>query len=100
MLLVSAKTGFGIEKLENALSSAVRLPGNDEIMVTNARHAAAISTAADRLDAALSALRSGLPADLLSEDVRDAISTLGSITGEITTDEVLGEIFRKFCIGK
>ena len=99
VLWISAKKGFGLDKLRELLASAVGKASADGVLVTNARHAAALRDAA----ASLRAVRSGLgtlTTDLLAEDLRSALASLGTITGEITTDEVLGEIFRGFCIGK
>ena len=99
VLWISAKRGFGLDKLRELLASAVGKASADGVLVTNARHAAALRDAA----ASLRAVRSGLgtlTTDLLAEDLRSALASLGSITGEITTDEVLGEIFRGFCVGK
>lgn len=100
MIALSAKNGTGLDRLEEALIAAADTGSYGDILVTNQRHASALAASADALDAALGALRRGLPADLLAEDLRAAISTLGTITGEISTDEVLGEIFKGFCIGK
>ena len=99
VLWISAKRGFGLEELRNLLASKVGKASADGVLVTNARHAAALRDAA----ASLRAVRSGLgtlTTDLLAEDLRSALASLGTITGEITTDEVLGEIFRGFCVGK
>ena len=99
VLWISAKKGFGLDKLRELLASAVGKAAADGVLVTNARHAAALRDAA----ASLRAVRSGLgtlTTDLLAEDLRSALASLGTITGEITTEEVLGEIFRGFCIGK
>ena len=60
----------------------------------------ALRSAAESLSAVISGLDSGISGDRLAEDLRDALRHLGTITGEITTDEVLGEIFGRFCIGK
>ena len=100
IIALSAKNGTGLDRLEEALIAAADTGSYGDILVTNQRHASALAASADALDAALGALRRGLPADLLAEDLRAAISTLGTITGEISTDEVLGEIFKGFCIGK
>ena len=100
MIALSAKNGTGLDRLEEALIAAADTGSYGDILVTNQRHASALAASADALDAALGALRRGLPTDLLAEDLRAAISTLGTITGEISTDEVLGEIFKGFCIGK
>ena len=99
-LAISAKTGFGLDELRKWLESCVTDAVSAGTMVTNARHAEALRAAAASLRTVLSGLDSGLPSDLLAEDLRAALSSLGSITGEISTDEVLGEIFGKFCIGK
>lgn len=99
-LCISAKTGEGLDKLRELLAEMVGKVAAESVMVTNARHAAALSAAAQSLRTVQSGLASSLPSDLLAEDLREALRSLGSITGEITTDEVLGEIFAKFCIGK
>ena len=99
VLWISAKRGFGLDKLRELLASMVGKASADGVLVTNARHAAALRDAA----ASLRAVRSGLgslPTDLLAEDLRSALASLGSITGIIGTEEVLGTIFSKFCVGK
>ena len=98
-LWISAKSGLGLDELRERLASSVGKASADGVLVTNARHAAALRDAA----ASLRAVRSGLgtlPTDLLAEDLRSALASLGSITGAIGTEEVLGTIFSKFCIGK
>ena len=100
VLEISAKTGSGLEKVRSALVSNAGLAAATGTLVTNARHAAALLEAAAALSAVSDGLDRALPSDLLAEDLRAALASLGSITGEITTDEVLGEIFAKFCIGK
>ena len=100
VLPISAKTGKGLDTLRSALVSHAGIASASGTLVTNARHAAALREAATSLSAVSDGLDRGLPADLLAEDLRAALAALGSITGEITTDEVLGEIFSKFCIGK
>lgn len=99
VLSISAKYGIGLEDLRKVLVSLVGDVPADGVLVTNARHAAALRDAA----ASLRAVRSGLdalPGDLLAEDLRAALTSLGSITGEICPEEVLGAIFSRFCIGK
>ncbi|MBK7342111.1 MAG: hypothetical protein IPJ06_02695 [Saprospiraceae bacterium] len=66
----------------------------------NARHAEALYRAGGALEAALNGLDSGLTADLLAEDIRQSLYHLGEITGQVTTDDLLANIFGKFCIGK
>ena len=97
---ISAKTGKGLENLRSALVSRANVASASGTLVTNARHAAALREAAASLSAVSDGLDIGRPSDLLAEDLRAALASLGAITGEITTDEVLGEIFSKFCIGK
>lgn len=100
VLEISAKTGLGIDKLLDTLASSCSPDSGSDLLVTNARHAEALRASAEALDKVASGLELQLPTDLLAEDLRDAISHLGTITGEISTDEVLGEIFGRFCVGK
>ena len=100
LLHISAKHGAGLEELRAALAARAGIASATGTLVTNARHAAALREAADALRAVSDGLDRGIPSDLLAEDLRAALASLGSITGLITTDEVLGEIFSKFCIGK
>ena len=100
ILEISAKTGSGLEKLRDALVSCSGITAATGTLVTNARHAAALRAAATSLAAVSDGLDRAVPSDLLAEDLRAALASLGTITGEITTDEVLGEIFSRFCIGK
>ena len=102
ILPISAKTGKGIDILREILASSQRnlLADSDTTLVTNQRHAQALSEARTSLFRVQDGLASGLPTDLAAQDIREAIYHLGSIVGEISTDEVLGNIFRNFCIGK
>ena len=99
---ISAKTGAGIHNLRAVLASSQRdlLGDSDTTMVTNQRHVQALSDARTSLLRVREGLAFGLPTDLAAQDIREAIYHLGSIVGEISTDEVLGNIFRNFCIGK
>ena len=99
-LRISAKHGAGLEELRATLAASAGVASATGTLVTNARHAAALREAAASLSAVSDGLDRGIPSDLLAEDLRAALTSLGSITGLITTDEVLGEIFSKFCIGK
>ena len=100
VLRISAKHGAGLEELRAALAARAGVASATGTLVTNARHAAALREAAASLSAVSDGLDRGIPSDLLAEDLRAALTSLGTITGLITTDEVLGEIFSKFCIGK
>ena len=99
---LSARTGEGIEQLQEALRSTADTTGayNGEVIVSNRRHHDALREAGASLDAALRALSDGIPTDLISEDIRQAIHHLGFITGEITSEDILQNIFSHFCIGK
>ena len=99
---ISAKNGAGLEILRTHLASTQRdlLADSDTTLVTNQRHAQALSDARTSLLRVREGLASGIPTDLAAQDIREAIYHLGSIVGEISTDEVLGNIFRNFCIGK
>ena len=102
LLPISAKTGEGLEKLRSILAESQRnlLGDSDTTLVTNLRHAQALTDARTSLLRVREGLASGLPTDLAAQDIREAIYHLGSIVGEISTDEVLGNIFANFCIGK
>ena len=99
---ISARQGDGIEALCEALRSTVDTEGlyHGDAVVSNSRHYEALTAARESLGRALAGMDEGLPADLLSEEIRPVIRHLGEITGQITTDEILGNIFSKFCIGK
>ncbi len=101
-ILISAKTGEGLDRLRDKLVEAGRkLMGvQDTVMVTNVRHYEALKHASLSLLAVRRGLDESVPTDLVAQDLREALYYLGSITGEITTDEVLGNIFGRFCIGK
>ena len=102
ILTISAKTGQGIDEVRHILAESQKnLIGNtEETLVTNQRHAQALTEARTSLLRVREGLASALPTDLAAQDIREAIYHLGSIVGEISTDEVLGNIFRNFCIGK
>ena len=102
LLPISAKTGSGIDILRGILAASQRdlLGDSDTTLVTNQRHVQALADARTSLLRVREGLASGLPTDLAAQDIREAIYHLGSIVGEISTDEVLGNIFRNFCIGK
>ena len=100
--VISAKEGFGIEQLKQGMADCVRsdMGQTDGVMLTNVRHYEALLNVRSALDELQVGLESGRTPDLLSIDARNAIRHLGSITGEVTNNEILGAIFSKFCIGK
>jgi len=79
------------------LSGKVQREGS---VVTNSRHLEALKRCSESLDRAMASLQNNTPGDLLAMDIRQALFYLGEITGEVTTDDLLGNIFSKFCIGK
>ncbi len=99
---ISAKNNLNINKLEQALLDATKLNSFDEndIIVTNTRHLEALNKSFEASERVVEALTQGLSSDLLSFDIRQMLEFLGEITGEVTNDEILGNIFSKFCIGK
>lgn len=102
ILKISAKTGENIDQLVKELLSVVNLSAlnQNEVIVTNVRHYEALEKASVALQRAIDGLNSGITGDFLAQDIRETLHYLGEITGEITTDEVLGNIFKNFCIGK
>lgn len=99
-ICLSAKRHFGLNDLYNALKHSRPLASPDATLVTNVRHYEALSHASKALSKVKEGLEMNIPTDLVSQDLREALHYLGSITGEITSDEVLGSIFSRFCIGK
>lgn len=101
-IAISAKTGSGIETLRQALSSYSkdRLGDSDTTLVTNARHYQALTDARTSLQRTKDGLATGLPTDLVSQDIRDALYHLGDILGVISSQDVLNHVFKNFCIGK
>lgn len=100
----SAKNGLGIDDLKNMLEKIqkdrVSASRSGDAMVSNVRHYNALCSAWEALGLVRAGLDSGTSTELVARDLRDVLFHLGSITGEISTDEVLGNIFKKFCIGK
>lgn len=99
---ISAKSGFHINELKKLLVSISlkNQPGENDVVVSNLRHFEALKNALQSIQRAKEGLARSLPGDLLAQDIRHVLHYLGEITGEITTDEILGNIFSKFCIGK
>lgn len=100
-VFVSAKRKENIHLLAETLVHHVKNDSlTDEILVNNSRHFEAISKALESIESIETGFAQSLPTDLIAIDIRQALYYLGSITGEVTTDEILGNIFGKFCIGK
>ena len=96
---ISAKTGMGLEELKQAIVTPFKEVG-DSAMLTNLRHYEAMKRLLDAIRLVKQGLQSETPSDLVAIDLRDAIHQIGTITGEVTTDEILGTIFSRFCVGK
>ena len=100
-LLISAKTGEGLPALRQALLHSAGWQPAEGVYMARLRHVQALQTVGQQLEKAMAHLQSPAPAlDLLAEDLRQAQNALGQITGEFTSDDLLGEIFSRFCIGK
>ncbi len=99
---VSALSGWNLDALEAAIMQKTlgNAGGTENALVTHARHKQAVEAASAQISEAAQSLRSGLPADFASIDLRGALNSLGTITGETATEDVIAEIFSRFCIGK
>jgi tRNA modification GTPase len=99
---ISALSGEGIDQLNHTLIELAHLDAynSSDVILTNARHYEALKNSDQALLRVLENLKSELPTDFLAQDIREALHYLGEITGQITTDEILGNIFKNFCIGK
>ena len=99
---LSAKTGLGVEELKQKLLNYVNTGAlrNSDTIVTNSRHYAALLKALEEINKVEDGLNADLSGDLLAIDIRQALHHFGEITGEITNDDLLGNIFANFCIGK
>lgn len=99
---ISAKNGDNVELVRKALIDRVNTDSlkKEQTIVTNIRHVEALSNTKQSLEEALNGFENDVPSDLVSIDIKKALFHLGQITGEISTDDLLGNIFGKFCIGK
>lgn len=102
VLLISAKNNDGVDELKTKLLSFVNTGAliNNETIVTNSRHYDALIKALEEIQKVQYGMRTNLPADLMAIDIRQALYYFGEITGQVTNDELLGNIFANFCIGK
>ena len=102
ILPIAAKTGYNIHHLVDELISTINLNAlhSGDVIVSNARHYEALSHARLAIERVITGLDSHLSGEFVSQDIRECLHYLGEITGQITTDEVLGNIFKNFCIGK
>ena len=101
-IFISAKSGMNVNSIESKLLDYTLMDGygKHDVIVTNMRHVDALSQSLSSLRRAKESLEDGIPTDLVAEDLRLCINALGEIVGEVTNDEVLGNIFSHFCVGK
>ena len=101
-IFISAKQRMNIDRLHKMLIDKMNLNkiDSDAVIVNNIRHYEALTRASEAIMRVTEGLESGISGDLLSLDIRDCMHYLGEITGQISTDEILNNIFGKFCIGK
>jgi tRNA modification GTPase len=102
LIAISAKGRQNLDLLIAELLKSVDLNAinNNEVIVTNARHHEALSKAFDSLARVKEGLENNISGDFLAQDIREVLHYIGSITGQISSDEILGNIFKNFCIGK
>ncbi len=102
LLFISAREKTGLDDLRLKLGNTALKEklASDDVIITNVRHYEALLQVSSSLERVLSGFDNEIPEDLIAIDIRQAIHYLGEITGVITTDEILGNIFRNFCIGK
>ena len=102
VLFLSAKTGEGLEELQDRLLSYINtgLLQNNDPVVSNSRHYEALLKALEAVEKVQEGMHNEVPTDLVSIDINQALYHLGEITGQISSDDLLGNIFANFCIGK
>ncbi len=102
LVYIAAKSKMNLAGLIGLMHESVSLfkIQPEDVIVTNIRHYEALTKALDAIERTISGLESNLSGEFLSQDIRECLQHLGSITGQISTDEVLGNIFKHFCIGK
>ena len=101
-IFISAKKREHIDELQDLLIQAAHIPSlsSNDIIVTNIRHYEALTHALESIHRVQEGLSANLSGDFISQDLRECIFHLSDIVGEVTTDQVLGNIFERFCIGK
>jgi tRNA modification GTPase len=102
LVFIAAKLKQNLDGLVSLMSHAVNLDAalQEDVIVTNVRHYEILGNAHEAIARVLNGLDTGITGDFLAQDIRECLHYLGEITGEISTDEVLGHIFKNFCIGK
>ena len=103
IVLMSMKTRKGFDELIERMklvSKSEKIESDGELLVINARHRTLIYNARMALEKAIETLKSGMPVDVVAIYMKEILEELGKITGETVTDDVISEIFSKFCLGK
>ena len=103
VISISAKEQVGIDTLEEIIKELFfhgEVTFNDEVYITNIRHKTALQEALNSLHLVVQSIRDGMPEDFYSIDLMNAYEELGSIVGEAVEDDLVNEIFSKFCMGK
>jgi len=103
VILFSAKNGEGMDQLEEEIRNMFysgKVTYNDQVYITNARHKEALENALESLKQVKNSVDAGMPEDFYSIDLMDAYTDLGLIIGESVEDDLVNEIFSKFCMGK
>jgi len=101
---ISAKDKIGIEKMENKIYEYVMNKdienGYEDLIITNIRHKSALEKTKESIDNIFETIRNEMPTDLVAIDLKEAIDALSEITGEISSEDILDNIFKNFCVGK
>lgn len=100
---ISAKTGEGLESLYNEINELFKLneiDNNNDVVITNERHKEKISKALSNVESAIKTLEDKKPIDIISIYIKEAMNDLGEITGQNVSDDIINEIFKRFCLGK
>ena len=102
LVFIAARQKTNLDELISEMQQAISLDsvGEDTVVVTNVRHFEALTHAYESIERVQVGLKNQISGDFLAQDIRECIHFLGEITGEISTDEILGHIFKNFCIGK
>lgn len=103
VIKISALNGVGLEKLYNLISKMFSLEEinvDNDVIVTNLRHKNLISKAIGNVKKAKNTVQENMPIDIIAIFIKDILEDLGNITGEVVTDDIINEIFSKFCLGK
>ena len=103
ILKISIKDNIGIEKIEEAISEMFRIGDiqlENDVIITNVRHKNLISIAINNTEKAIKQLKDNIPIDIATISIKDILENLGEITGDVVTEDIINEIFSKFCLGK